>query len=95
MWQSMTHPNIQPFIGMDLRTFGTYPCMVSPWQDNGNIVECLERIREDMRFLVYCDEWVCCIHSFFSFLPVWLTSIIDKANCTGSGVSAQERHCPW
>ena len=38
----MIHPNIQPFIGVDAKTFHPFLCMVSPWQDYGSILEFLE-----------------------------------------------------
>ena len=59
MWRSLVHPNIQPFIGVDRITFFPCPCMVSPWQANGNIMACLRYIEQELKFSVILDEWVC------------------------------------
>ncbi len=38
----LEHPNIQPFIGIDKTTFHPLFCIVSPWQQNGNILTWLK-----------------------------------------------------
>ena len=53
----LEHDNIQPFLGTDERTFVGFLCLVSPWQYNGNALECRKLLtRLDLPLLI--DEWV-------------------------------------
>ncbi len=54
----MVHPNIQPFIGVDARTFQPYLCMVSPWQENGSILTCIEWLERILGVPVLLDFFV-------------------------------------
>ena len=38
VWSSLEHPNILPFIGI-VTDIGNFLQIVSPWQDNGNLLE--------------------------------------------------------
>lgn len=38
IWQSLNHPHVLPFIGIDLQSFLPKMCMVSPWMQQGTIL---------------------------------------------------------
>ncbi len=38
----LSHPNIQPFLGIDQATFFPLLCIVLTWQQNGNILDWLK-----------------------------------------------------
>ncbi|KAH7908657.1 kinase-like domain-containing protein [Hygrophoropsis aurantiaca] len=44
IWRQLSHPNLLPFYGV-YRSSGTVPrvCLVSPWMQNGNIIQYLEK----------------------------------------------------
>ncbi|KDQ55511.1 hypothetical protein JAAARDRAFT_37524 [Jaapia argillacea MUCL 33604] len=42
IWCSLEHPNILPLLGVDFVTFGSYPAMISPWMENGNILDYID-----------------------------------------------------
>jgi len=44
-WRQLSHPNVLPFYGVHFvkDTLETRFCLVSPWMDNGNVVEFLAR----------------------------------------------------
>ena len=39
LWQSLDHPHILPFLGVDAVNFPDLICMVSPWMHRGNLLE--------------------------------------------------------
>ena len=45
LWRRLSHPNVLPFYGVHLLdiTVETRICLVSPWMENGNVVEFLAR----------------------------------------------------
>ena len=49
IWQRLSHPNVLPFYGVHFldMTVETRFCLVSPWMENGNVVEFLERKDSD------------------------------------------------
>ncbi|TCD66812.1 hypothetical protein EIP91_000948 [Steccherinum ochraceum] len=57
IWRQLRHPHILSFLGVDTRTFepSGLHCMVSPWMDNGSIVNCMAE-REVDRWVL--DRWV-------------------------------------
>jgi serine/threonine protein kinase len=42
IWQSLQHPSILPFIGIDQETFPGYLCIASPWMEQGTVLKYLE-----------------------------------------------------
>ncbi|EPQ54921.1 hypothetical protein GLOTRDRAFT_130263 [Gloeophyllum trabeum ATCC 11539] len=42
LWSQLWHPFVQPFLGIDERTFKSEMCMVSPRQRNGNLKDYLQ-----------------------------------------------------
>ncbi|KAI0783265.1 kinase-like domain-containing protein [Abortiporus biennis] len=40
VWRQLRHENILPFFGVDRDTFGPFLCMVSPWMEYGNMMQC-------------------------------------------------------
>ncbi|KAK7680331.1 hypothetical protein QCA50_016571 [Cerrena zonata] len=42
MWRQLSHPHILPFLGVDKVTFPGHFCMVAPFMQNGNIIQCAE-----------------------------------------------------
>ncbi|KAJ7768223.1 kinase-like domain-containing protein, partial [Mycena metata] len=54
VWRQLCHPNLLPFFG--LYYFDTRLCLVSPWMENGNIMQFLKR--EPPRFThAGCRSW--------------------------------------
>ncbi|KDQ57341.1 hypothetical protein JAAARDRAFT_79069 [Jaapia argillacea MUCL 33604] len=43
VWQSLNHPHVLPFLGIDAETFPPYSCMASSWMPNGDILKYLEK----------------------------------------------------
>ncbi|KAK0447534.1 kinase-like domain-containing protein [Armillaria borealis] len=43
VWRNLKHPNILPFLGVNLQLRAPNICLVSPWMKNGNINEFLSR----------------------------------------------------
>jgi serine/threonine protein kinase len=42
LWKHLSHPNVLPFLGVDLDSFPSYMCLISPWMPNGTITKYLE-----------------------------------------------------
>jgi serine/threonine protein kinase len=43
IWQQLRHPNVLPFYGLfHFDSITSWPCLVSPWMENGNIMQFLE-----------------------------------------------------
>ncbi|KAJ7224826.1 kinase-like domain-containing protein [Mycena rebaudengoi] len=42
IWQHFKHPYILPMLGIDRESFPSSLCMVSPWMENGTVLNCLE-----------------------------------------------------
>lgn len=58
MWRQLSHPHILPFLGVDKVTFDGHLCMVAPFMQNGNVIQCAEyflQIGAD----VPREPWVC------------------------------------
>ncbi|GLB39435.1 putative protein tyrosine kinase [Lyophyllum shimeji] len=47
-WRPLQHPNVLLFIGVDAKTFPPYLCMVSPWMENGTIVDLRKKYQKDI-----------------------------------------------
>ena len=54
----LDHPNIQSFVGIDQTTFSPLLCIVSPWQQNGNILIWLTHC-DTLGLPILVDEHVC------------------------------------
>jgi serine/threonine protein kinase len=39
LWQSLDHPHVLPFIGVDSSSFDSMICMVSPWMHHGSLLD--------------------------------------------------------
>jgi serine/threonine protein kinase len=39
MWKELEHPNILPFLGVDMTLRRPSCCLISPWMKNGNVLE--------------------------------------------------------
>ncbi|THH32824.1 hypothetical protein EUX98_g1317 [Antrodiella citrinella] len=57
VWQHLRHKHILPFLGIDLRTFAPLHCMVSPWMENGNIMQCINTLHEKQVNVPF-NRWV-------------------------------------
>ncbi|KAJ7231349.1 kinase-like domain-containing protein [Mycena rebaudengoi] len=42
IWQDLKYPYILPMLGIDRESFPSSLCMVSPWMENGTVLNCLE-----------------------------------------------------
>jgi serine/threonine protein kinase len=38
-WRELQHPNVLPFLGVDLKTFPGSFCLVSPWMKHGTVLK--------------------------------------------------------
>ncbi|KAF8998572.1 kinase-like domain-containing protein [Cyathus striatus] len=50
VWRQLNHPNVLPFLGANDQMFHQRFCLVSPWMENGNIMQFLERHPNHDRF---------------------------------------------
>ncbi|KAF5371255.1 hypothetical protein D9758_004236 [Tetrapyrgos nigripes] len=42
LWRQLNHPNVLPFLGVNVNLFNpTRLCLISPWMENGNIIQYL------------------------------------------------------
>ncbi|KAK7462966.1 hypothetical protein VKT23_007547 [Stygiomarasmius scandens] len=63
IWRQLHHPNVLPFLGVNVDLFRPGFCLVSPWMSNGNIISflkshpehdrirCINQIAEGMNYL--------------------------------------------
>ncbi|KAJ7851493.1 kinase-like domain-containing protein [Mycena olivaceomarginata] len=42
IWRQLNHPNVLSFLGISQTLFAGRPCMISPWMQNGTLLEYLE-----------------------------------------------------
>ncbi|KAJ7778423.1 kinase-like domain-containing protein, partial [Mycena metata] len=42
VWKDLLHPHILPFLGIDLDNFPAHLCLVSPWMENGTVLNYFE-----------------------------------------------------
>ena len=45
LWESLDHPHVLTFYGVDAVNFCPCMCMISPWMENGNLLEYVSRQR--------------------------------------------------
>ncbi|CAL1693951.1 unnamed protein product [Somion occarium] len=45
IWSQLRHPNIVPVLGLDFTISYTLPTIISPWQENGNIMRYMESMQ--------------------------------------------------
>ncbi|KAH8080722.1 kinase-like domain-containing protein [Cristinia sonorae] len=57
VWQHLRHQHILPFLGVDINVFAPYHCMVSPWMENGNIMQCISSLSEKQVNLPF-NRWI-------------------------------------
>ncbi|KAJ7583148.1 kinase-like domain-containing protein, partial [Mycena floridula] len=43
VWKQLNHPNVLPFLGVNVELFAPSFCLVSPWMSNGNLLQFLHR----------------------------------------------------
>ncbi|KAJ7585003.1 kinase-like domain-containing protein [Mycena floridula] len=43
VWKQLDHPNVLPFLGVNVELFAPSFCLVSPWMSNGNLRQFLHR----------------------------------------------------
>ncbi|KAJ7584960.1 kinase-like domain-containing protein [Mycena floridula] len=43
VWKQLNHPNVLPFLGVNVDLFAPSFCLVSPWMSNGNLMQFLQR----------------------------------------------------
>ncbi|KAJ7584962.1 kinase-like domain-containing protein [Mycena floridula] len=43
VWNQLDHPNVLPFLGVNVDLFAPSFCLVSPWMSNGNLMQYLQR----------------------------------------------------
>ncbi|KAF8174662.1 kinase-like domain-containing protein, partial [Mycena galopus ATCC 62051] len=48
IWRQLCHPNLLPFFGLYYHDLDNRLCLVSPWMENGNVVEFLRKNPPDM-----------------------------------------------
>ena len=69
IWRQLSHPNILPFYGVHFLedTLDNKICLVSPWMENGNMVEFLDRRN---RMAPYTDT-TNCVSLVRRFHKIW------------------------
>ena len=87
-WKHLRHPNILPFLGVNLETHKY--AMISEWMDNGNINEFIEKHREANRMqlvsirivtALLTEIGVIGLFSWWTSHPVW-TICTASSSCT-------------
>jgi serine/threonine protein kinase len=65
-WRQLSHPNLLPFYGIYFLedTLETRFCLVSPWMENGNVVEFLARQN-------YMAPYTDCVSLVRRFYQIW------------------------
>ncbi|KAJ7586154.1 kinase-like domain-containing protein [Mycena floridula] len=43
VWRQLNHPNVLPFLGVNVDLFAPSFCLISPWMSNGNLMQFLQR----------------------------------------------------
>ncbi|KAJ7584964.1 kinase-like domain-containing protein [Mycena floridula] len=43
VWKQLDHPNVLPFLGVNVDLFAPSFCLVSPWMSNGNLIQFLHQ----------------------------------------------------
>lgn len=62
IWRQLNHPYILPFLGIDIVTFPDYPTLVSPWMENGTLLNFVcQQIIEGI-----AKVYLVCFTSFFA-----------------------------
>ncbi|KDQ51789.1 hypothetical protein JAAARDRAFT_139804, partial [Jaapia argillacea MUCL 33604] len=44
VWRQLDHPNVLPFLGVDLKTFPEWPSLVMPWVEAGSLLDYISNI---------------------------------------------------
>ncbi|TCD66289.1 hypothetical protein EIP91_001580 [Steccherinum ochraceum] len=57
VWQHHQHKHILPFLGVDITTFAPFHCMVSPWMEKGNIMQCITSMHEKQINIPF-NRWI-------------------------------------
>ncbi|KAK7462963.1 hypothetical protein VKT23_007544 [Stygiomarasmius scandens] len=50
-WQQLDHPNVLPFLGVDINSFRPSFCLISPWMFNGDVMSFLKSHPDHDRIL--------------------------------------------
>jgi serine/threonine protein kinase len=50
VWQRLTHENVLPLLGT-VSHFGRYMSLVSPWMDNGSLMQYLQECGDNMSLM--------------------------------------------
>lgn len=48
MWSGLRHPNILPLLGLDFQAQDGTLSLVSPWLDNGNVMEYMKKMKKNL-----------------------------------------------
>jgi serine/threonine protein kinase len=43
IWKELSHPNVLPLLGIDLKTRAPSYCLISPWMNNCDVMSFLEK----------------------------------------------------
>ena len=49
VWKQLNHPNVLPFLGINMELFTPRFCLVSPWMSNGSLLDYLKKNPEHNR----------------------------------------------
>ncbi len=52
-WRLFDHENVCPFIGVSVEEFSPRYALVSPWMDNGNLMQYLKKVPQDYSGKLY------------------------------------------
>ena len=76
-WRQLSHPNVLPFYGVYFMkgTRETRFCLVSPWMENGNVVEFLAR-RNRMHPYSDTTNCVCLVRDFLKSGTAFVVMVI-------------------
>ncbi|KAJ7587241.1 kinase-like domain-containing protein, partial [Mycena floridula] len=88
VWKQLNHPNVLPFLGVNVELFTPSFCLVSPWMSHGNLMQFLDRNPDFDRRSAITD-----IAAAMQYLHEYSPSIVH-ADIRGANVLVQDnRRC--
>ncbi|KAF9261240.1 kinase-like protein [Marasmius fiardii PR-910] len=55
IWTQLSHPNVLQLLGVNTKLFGGNFCLISPWMDNGDVINFLQKTPDHDRLRSICE----------------------------------------
>ncbi|KAJ7585006.1 kinase-like domain-containing protein [Mycena floridula] len=79
VWKQLDHPNVLPFLGVNVEMFAPSFCLVSPWMSNGNLTQFLRR-NPDFERRNVIDDIAAAMQYLYEYSPPIVHADIRCAN---------------